>query len=64
MKNLITHLHSTLVEGLPDSLKSTIDAALELGCEPDEILRRVQAQAGGTFTAMGVEAYLKQKTQS
>jgi hypothetical protein len=48
-----------LIDGLPDSLKQSIDSALRLGATHDEILIRTQAACGGTITAAAVEAYLR-----
>ena len=50
-----------LIDGLPSSLKEAIDRALRLGATHDDVLIRVQAQAGGTLTAAAVEAYLRSK---
>jgi hypothetical protein len=60
---LETLLSPVLIDGLPQSLKDAIDAALAAGGRKAEILRRAKRQAGrrAPLTVAAVEAYLATK---
>jgi hypothetical protein len=53
-------LDALLLDGLPSSLRESIDRALRLGASHADILLRAKA-AGDEITVAAVEAYLRTK---